>query len=48
MITGTISVPVQVSGDVQASVQVSGDVTIPNAVLPPAYDGSYHIEEEET
>jgi hypothetical protein len=40
---GTLTSPGTISGSLSASGAIAGTLTIPNAVLPPTYEGTYEV-----
>ncbi len=47
IITGTLTAPGKISGSLSAAGNISGTVTIPSAILPPAYEGEYEVAPSE-
>lgn len=40
-IVGTLSTPIQITGELSTNEKIQGTLTIPSAILPPAYEGEY-------
>ena len=40
---GTLTSPGTISGSLSGAKTIAGNLTIPSAVLPPAYEGSYEV-----
>ena len=40
-ITGTLSTPIHIEGVLASDSKIQGTLTIPSAILPPAYTGEY-------
>lgn len=44
---GTLTSPGTISGSLSGAKTIAGNLTIPSAVLPPAYEGSYEVTPSE-
>ena len=42
-LSGTLSAPGRLSGTLTAQKGISGTLTVPNAILPPSYEGNYEV-----
>lgn len=40
---GTLTSPGTISGSLSGSQTISGELTIPQAILPPSYEGEYEV-----
>lgn len=40
-ITGNLSAPIQIIGTLAGESKIAGTLSIPSAILPPAYEGEY-------
>ena len=40
-ITGNLSAPIQIIGTLAGESKITGTLSIPSAILPPAYEGGY-------